>query len=250
MDTTIEKPKSAISASSVHKLCPADKSKTKTAQSYVLELAMREIGIKDNIETAAMRHGTTNQYNAFDMAVKPTFPDAVWHDQYIAIDERCGASPDVLIGNVPLDVKCPYSPFNFYDNVRSVKKAYLYQLQMQMLATNADTSYLLFFCTKPETFGMEEWQEFPIELERRVKLLEFKQDKAIQDEIMQAVDTWHPKKLEMVARLKEAEVLDYDRFFFDSEIGIEYRHLSDASNIFNVSKIYRLENEFFYQLNK
>ena len=97
---------------------------------------------------------------------------------------------------------------------------------------------------------MEEWAEFPIELERRVKLLEFKKDQVIQDEIMQAVETWHPKKLEMVEKLKAAEVIDYDRFFFDSEIGIEYRHLSDASNIFNVSKIYQLENEFFYQLNK
>lgn len=250
METTIEKPKSAISASSVHKLCPADKSKTKTCQSYILELAMREIGIKDNIETAAMRHGTNNQYNAFELAVKPLFEQAVWHDEYIAIDERCGASPDVLIGNVPLDVKCPYSPYNFYDNVRSVKKAYIYQLQMQMIATGADTSYLLFYCTKPETFGMEEWQEFPIELERRVKLLEFAKDESIQEEIMQAVDTWHPKKIEMVDKLKAAEVIDYDRFFFDTEIGIEYRQFGDASNLFNVDKIYRLENEFFYQLNK
>ena len=250
METTIEKPKSAISASSVHKLCPADKSKTKTCQSYVLELAMRELGIKDNIETAAMRHGTNNQYNAFEFAVKPKFEQAVWHDEYIAIDERCGASPDVLIGNVPLDVKCPYSPYNFYDNVRSVKKAYIYQLQMQMLATNADTSYLLFYCTKPETYSMEEWTEFPIELERRVKLLEFAKDTAIQEEIMQAVDTWHPKKIEMVDKLKQAEIIDYDRFFFDTEIGIEYRQFGDASNLFNVEKIYRLENEFFYQLNK
>jgi hypothetical protein len=246
----IEKPKSAISASSVHKLCPADKFKTKTAQSYVLELAMKDIGIVDDFDNAAMRHGRNNQHDAYMLAVLPTFPNAVWHDEYIAIDDRCGASPDVLIGNIPLDVKCPYSFYNYYDNIRSVKKAYLYQLQMQMIATNADTSYLLFYCTKPESYGMEEWTEFPIELERRIKLLEFAKDTAIQDEIMQAVDTWHPKKLEMVEKLKEAETIDYDRFFFDTEIGIEYRQFSDASNFFNVSKIYRLENEFFYQLNK
>jgi hypothetical protein len=247
---TIEKPKSAISASSVHKLCPSDKSKTKTCQSYVLELAMREIGINKKIETAEMRHGITNQLNAFEFAVKPLFADSIWYDQYIAIDNRCGASPDVLIGDVPLDVKCPSSPFNFYCNVRSVKRAYVYQLQMQMIATGANTSYLLFYCTKPETFGMEDWQEFPIKLERRVKLLELPKDSLIQDEIMQAVDNWHSKKIEMIEMLKSAEIIDYDRFFFDLEIGVEYRYLSDASNIFNVKSIYRLENEFFYTLNK
>jgi hypothetical protein len=246
---TIEKPKSAISASSVHKLCPADKSKTKTAQSYVLELAMRELGIYNNATTAEMRHGIDNQTVAYEVAVLPKYSKAVWYDKFIAIDNRCGASPDVLIGDIPLDVKCPYTIPSFFENINNVSKAYIYQLQMQMLATKGKEAVLCVYCTKPKEYGVE-WNEHHIELERRIKFIEFKADTAIQDEIMQQVDVWHPKKIELVDRLKNAEELSLERYFFDSEIGIKYNTLSESSNVFNINKIYKFERKFYYQLNK
>lgn len=249
METTIEKPKSAISASSVHKLCPADKSKTKTCQSYVLELAMRELGIYNNVTTAEMRHGIDNQTVAYEVAVLPKYSEAVWYDKFIAIDNRCGASPDVLIGDIPLDVKCPYTIPSFFENINNVSKAYIYQLQMQMLATKGKEAVLCVYCTKPKEYGVE-WNEHHIELERRIKFIEFKADTAIQDEIMQQVDVWHPKKIELVDRLKNAEELSLERYFFDSEIGIKYNTLSESSNVFNINKIYKFERKFYYQLNK
>ena len=120
---------------------------------------------------------------------------------------------------------------------------------MQMLATKGKEAVLCVYCTKPKEYGVE-WNEHHIELERRIKFIEFKADAAIQDEIMQQVDVWHPKKIELVDRLKNAEELSVERYFFDSEIGIKYNTLSESSNVFNINKIYKFERKFYYQLNK
>lgn len=235
-----------ISASRVSELCPKDGSKSKTAQSYILDLAMECLGIKDSLDTQATRHGLVNQFNAFEFVVKPRFEGAVWHDEYMPIDDRCGASPDVLIGNVPMDIKCPYTPDKYFELFDSLPKCYVYQLQMQMIATGAENAYLLPYCTRPETFGDEVWEEYPIPLEERFRIIEVKKSDEIQSEIMLAVDKWHPKKIELIEMLKNAEEIGLERYFFESKGGAVYRKLKDANNIWMLDKVYRMGNEFYY----
>ena len=43
----------------------------KTAQSYVLELALQMLGIKKDITTGDMLHGINNQMPAFQQVIKP-----------------------------------------------------------------------------------------------------------------------------------------------------------------------------------
>ena len=235
-----------ISASRIADLCPKDEGKTKTCQSYILDMAMESIGIKDSLDTQATRHGLVNQFNAFEFVVKPKFPNAVWHDEYIPIDDRCGASPDVMDGIIPMDVKCPYTPDKYFELVDSLPKVYAYQLQMQMIATGSDTAYLIPYCTRPECFGDEVWTEYPIPLEERHRVIEVKKSDEIQSEIMVAVDKWHPKKIQLIELLKDAEEMSLERYFFESKGGSVYRKLKEANNIFMLDKIYRMGNEFYY----
>lgn len=235
-----------ISASRIVELCPKDVGNTKTCQSYILDLALESIGITDYFETSAMRHGTTNQHNAFNMVVRRLFKNAVWHDEYIPIDDRCGASPDVLIGNIPLDIKCPYTPYKYFELCNSIGKRYLYQLQMQMIATESDIAYLLPYCTRPETFLMDSWEEYPVAIEDRYRLIEVPASDEIQSEIMLSVDKWHPKKLQLIDMLKNAKPLTLEEYFFDSKGGVMYKELKDSSNIFSVDEVFRIEDEFYY----
>src|SRR5688572_21348496 len=78
----------------------------KTAQNYILDLALQSLSIKDELSTKATEHGLNNQLYAFEKVVQPLYPGSVWHDEYIPINEYCGASPDSLDGNIPTDVKC------------------------------------------------------------------------------------------------------------------------------------------------
>jgi hypothetical protein len=240
------KPKGVFSASRIVDLCPVDQTKTKTAQSYCLDLALEIIGIEKDLETAAMRHGAVNQHNAFELVVKPLYPNALWHDDYIPINDVCGASPDVLIDGIPLDIKCPYTPMSFFEHVAKIARPYAYQLNMQMWACNSSRAIICYYCTRPETFAMEEWREYDIPLDSRFRLFEVSVDEAIVDEMNAAIEKYLPVRNQIVEMLKSATVISDEQFFFDSEIGVKYRHLKDATTITNLKEAYRLHNEFLY----
>ena len=222
----------------------------KTAQSYVLDLALQTIGIKDEMQTAAMRHGLVNQHNAFELLVKPFFPDAKWHDESILIDERCSASPDVLIGNVPLDIKCPYNVDNFFEQCENVPKKYYLQVQMQMMATQASEGYLLFYLSKPEVFGEENWQEYPVAIEERYKLFRYEADADIQGEIMEAVEKYHPLKLQVIDLLTNAKILGWVEYFMLQKNGYALRPIKESSNLLNLSEVFRVNDKFYYLKSK
>jgi hypothetical protein len=222
----------------------------KTAQSYLLDLSLQSLGIKDDMQTAAMRHGLVNQHNAYELLVKSFFPEAKWHDESILIDERCSASPDVLIGDVPMDIKCPYNVDNFFDQCENVPKKYYLQVQMQMMATKASEGYLLFYLSKPEVFGEENWQEYPVAIEERYKLFRYDADADIQAEIMDAVDKYHPLKLQVIELLKSAKDLEWLEYFTMQKQGYSLRPLKEASNLFNMTECYRVRDKFYYLKSK
>lgn len=219
----------------------------KTAQSYILDLALQSLGIKDDISTPAMKHGINNQLNAFQQVVKPLYPTAEWHDEFILINDYCGASPDVLIESSPLEQKCPFFIDAFIEQINKPPTKYFQQVQMQMMACKSDIGRLVFYLTKPEEWGDEnEVVEYPFPLELRFKVFEFKKDNEIQELILQKVDESEPKKQQMIKMLQEAEIIDSEQYFYEQISGYAYRKLKDCNNILNLDKIIRVNNEFYY----
>jgi len=225
----------------------------KTAQSYVLELAMAMVGIKKDIQTTDMLHGVTNQMPAFSQCIKSIYNDAVWFDEYIAIDERCGASPDfILADNFVGDIKCPSYIDTYLAQIEKVPTKYFLQVQMQMLAGNVDLGLLCFFLTKKEEWGSDEsWEEYPMPLEDRHKIFEFKRDEESIDNILQAIEKYEPEKQKLVEKLVCAPIVDEVEFFYNQINGAKFRPLKEASNIFNASEnIIRVKDKIYYKLTK
>ncbi len=219
----------------------------KTAQTYILDLALQSIGINDDFTTPAMKHGIANQINAFEKVVKPLFPSADWHDDFILINEYCGASPDILIDSSPMDVKCPYYIDTYLEQINKPPTKYFAQVQMQMMACKSDIGRLCFYLTKPEEWGSDqEIVEFPFPLELRFKIFEFGKDEELQENILKKVEESEPKKQQAIKLLQEAVIMEEEEFFYTQMNNFAIRKLQDCSNIFNLDQAIRVNDKFYY----
>ena len=220
----------------------------KTAQSYILDLAMQSIGLRDELSTPAMKHGIQNQMNGFEQVVKPLFPNAEWHDEFILINEYCGASPDILNESSPMDIKCPYYIDTFIEQINKPPTKYFAQVQMQMMACKSDIGRLVFYLTKPEEWGQEtEVVEYPFPLELRFKIFDFKKDEELQEKILEKVHESQPKKEQMIKLLTDAKLIEVDQFFYEQMTGFSYRKLSDCNNVLNLDNCIRVGDKFYYK---
>jgi hypothetical protein len=209
---------------------------------------MQSIGLKQDINTPAMAHGTNNQINAFERVILPRYHNAIWFDQYLPINEYCGASPDILINGCPADVKCPFHVDSFLEQINSVPTKYFQQIQCQMMACKADTGVLAFYLTRPEVWGADDWEEYPLPLEKRFKIFEFQKDEALHDLILQKVEEYEPKKQQVIKLLKDALIMDFEQFFYLQWEGNKLRLLKDCSNLFKLEQVIRVNDNFYYQI--
>ncbi len=240
--------KTTFSASRISELLAGGTGKT--ASNYILDLAMQSIGISKDLETPAMRHGLVSQKYAFDSVVKPLDEDALWLDEYIPINDYCGASPDCLMFGSPADIKCQFYIDSYVEQCQKVPTKYYQQVQMQMMATGSDKGRLINYLTKPEVWGSEEWYEYPFPLEMRFKIFEFDKDEEVQERILEEVEKAEPKKQSIIKLLSEAELMDEELFFYEQIGGYAYRKLKDCSNIFNLDKVIRVNDTFYYSVKK
>ena len=237
--------KTTFSASRIGELLAGGQGKT--ANNYILDLAMQSIGIKDDISTPAMKHGIANQINAFEKVVKPLYEGAEWHDEYIKINDFCGASPDILNYGCPMDIKCPFTIDQYLEQIAQPPKKYYQQVQMQMMACKADTGHLVYYLTKPEEWGEEDWKEYPFPLEVRFKIFEYKKDEELHDEILKKVEESEPKKQQLISLLLDAEIMGVEEFFYKQINGNAYRKLKECSNVMNLTKCIRVKDNFYYE---
>ena len=219
----------------------------KTAQSYILDLAMQSIGIRQEISTPAMKHGIQNQMNGFEQVVKPLFPNAEWHDEFILINDHCGASPDILNDSSPMDIKCPYYIDTYLEQINKPPTKYYAQIQMQMMACKSDVGRLIFYLTKPEEWGQETAvQEYSFPLQLRFKIFEFSKDEELQEKILMKVEESQPKKLQIIELLGNAELLSEEEFFYEQMNGFNYKKIQEANNILNLDSLIRVNDKFYY----
>ena len=251
METQVinSKPKGVFSASTISQLLAGGTGKTK--QSLIYENCLNILGLKEDFQNEAMRHGIATEENAFEYTVKPLFDNAIYQSNiYIPINENCGATPDVLIGNDVLDIKCPTLE-KFHSYLWNVPKAYKDQLQMQLLATGGEKAYLLFYLSKPVTFdNADTWNEYEFSnFDDNYILKEFNKDNEVQENILKAIEEAVPIRNEILEILMNAPMVDLKYLCDYTKTGGQYAKLKESNNILK-SDIFRFDDNFYYFKNK
>jgi len=214
----------------------------KTRLNYIYDVACDVLGAKDDFETSAMRHGTTNQYNAFELAFKPNF-GGQWFDEYVPINDKCGASPDVIDVDFVADMKCQFMIDTYLDAIDRTPKKYEYQVQMQMMALGVEYGYVCNYLTRPEKFG-EDWVEYNMPLELRYDIKRIEKSEEIHDKILEAVEINYPILQECIAMLGNANVMTEDEFIY-KQYNRELKLRNLKENWQSKGEIYRFENKFY-----
>lgn len=219
----------------------------KTRQNYIHDIASEVFGIKAEITTKAMEHGKANQLDGFEYArqIDDRLKSAKWFDEFIAINDKCGASPDVLGAGFTADVKCQYSIYNYIEQCENTNKKYYLQVQMQMMAYKVDIGYLINYLTRPYEYGIE-LPEYPFPLKERIFVKEIKIDEEAVDNILKAVDTHYQSIDICLQKMRNAEVLDEIDFFISMKTDkIKYLKHKDINWIKDDRRLYLVNNTFY-----
>jgi hypothetical protein len=194
--------KGKFTASEIWKLMgkPKDKNETwsETAKTYILEKAVEQAtGYRKQISSKEMEHGIMTEPEAFENWVRVSGLQYTYTaKEFFAINEISGASPDgVLYDGLDVisvcDLKCP-QPMTFMELITErpeVDNKYFYQLQMQMLATKCDIGYLVYYLANEfvNTYTNEVEFTFEIPLHKRIYAIQIKEDKEVQEKMMEKI---------------------------------------------------------------
>ncbi|HRH54449.1 MAG TPA: YqaJ viral recombinase family protein [Chitinophagales bacterium] len=226
-----------------------------TRLSYIYDVAASMFGCLEPFDNAHTRHGVTNQHDAFISVVKPNFKNAIWYDQYKAINDNAGASPDAYVEEgIPLDVKCPTSIDSYssevhkYSNVITSKTnaGYFVQVQVQMLTTNAPYGYLLFYLTKFRSYMETDWTEYIMPLAHRYTLIKFDRNEELQDTWLKAVDEAVIRRDRIAELMANAKVMDEFEYFYIQTKHNKLFRAKNAPNHLSIKYI-RVGNRFYYE---
>lgn len=191
-----------FTASEIWKLFVEPRKKTdqwsETAKTYILEKAVEQAtGYRKQITSKEMEHGIMTEPEAFENWVKVSGVLYTYTaKEFFEISPIAGASPDgVLYDGLNIisvcDIKCP-QPLTFMELIAErpeVDTKYFYQLQMQMLATNADNGFLVYYLAKEfvNTYTNEVEFSFDIPLEKRIYAIEIKRDQEVQGKMLDKI---------------------------------------------------------------
>lgn len=237
-----------IGASEIGALFTQNGLKAKTAQTLAYEKAVELInGHKKEFTTVAMQHGIFNEEDAFRNVVSQVFPNAVYQsDISFPIKENVWATPDVTddVEGFALDIKCPYSVYTFFENVRKLPATYMAQNQMQMLATGYNRGLVLLYLTSNVT---DEWGnkiEFDIPLSERHQFIEIDADKEFHKEILTRTDGFFEMRDTIHSHLLEAKEVSDMEYFELGKSDHKITRFKDKSNLLTwKGKIFKNERE-------
>jgi hypothetical protein len=238
-----------IGASEVGGLFTKAGLKAKTAQSLAYEKAKELInGYKRDITTVAMQHGIFNEEEAYFNVVQPFYPNSKYQSsESIWINDKTWVTPDVIddVEGITIDIKCPYSPFTFWKNVRRLPETYISQNQMQMIGTGHKKGAICIYLTST---NIDEWGnkiEFDIPLEDRHYYATIEAQEDYQNEILTRLDQFFPIRDTILSHLiKAEEISDMDFFNLCGEKKVT--RFKDKSNLLTwEDKIIKNSNEYY-----
>jgi hypothetical protein len=252
METNIDK-LGGIGASEVGKLFTKDGLKAKTATTLALEKAEELInGYKKFFSTIATQHGVFSEEEAYWSVVKPFYPNAKYQSSdSIWLSDKSWVTPDVVddIEGITIDIKCPYSPYTFWNNVRKLPDTYISQNQMQMIGTGHKKGAICLYLTSTNIDEYGNKMEYDIPLNDRHLFLPIDAQEDYQAEILKRIDEFFPIRDLILSHLMKAPIVS-DKEFFDLCGFRKVTKFKDKSNLLtwedklirNGKDYYTLEN--------
>jgi hypothetical protein len=237
-----------FSASRIGELLAAGTGKTRN--NYIFEIAESHVGAKKDITTQAMYHGINNEIYAIGILTSiyggKANSDKEGNQVSYKVNDYLTATPDALSDTWVGESKCQYSIHGFFEQNDKLSTKYHLQVQTQMLALNVDKGFLINYLTKPEKFGQDDWQEYPIELNKRYFVHELKKEPEIQDQILMMSEKHYSEIGLCIDILGSAVLLDHNEFFqrqfFDK---VRFIKLKDCNWLENDKTVFRYENDFY-----
>jgi hypothetical protein len=222
----------------------------KTRLNYIFELAEKKTGYYKDFTTNAMIHGIQSEDTAIDILINIyggyANRDGKGGQVFFPINKYIGSTPDAIHDDWVADAKCQYYIHTYFEQCDKLSKKYWLQVQCQMMSLKVDKGYLINYLTKPEQFGEDDWQEYPIPLNQRYFIHEIKKDHAIQDEILTYAEKYYPYIDLCAEMLVSAEELDHDKFF-----GLQWTNryrfvkLKDVDWQSNEKQVYLYDRNFY-----
>lgn len=249
METIIDKI-GGIGASEIGKLFTREGLKAKTAQTLAYEKAEEMIfGYRKDFTTVAMQHGIFNEEEAFNIVVRPNYPNARYQSsESIPLRDGVWVTPDVVddVEGFTMDIKCPYTIFTFYKNINKLPDTYIAQNQMQMMGTGHDNGFVVIYLTSNT---VDEWGnkiEYDIPIEERHVFLPLQKDEVFQKEINERIDGFFPLRDQIYNDLKNAHPISDMEYFDIARTAKRVTRFKDKSNLTTwADKIFYNEREGF-----
>lgn len=222
----------------------------KTRQNYIFELAENHIGIKSDLLTKAMSHGIQNEVYAMSILTSVVGgeinDDGFGNQISYPVNDYLSATPDGKGEGFTMDAKCNYYIHTFFEQKDKLPLGYHYQIQTQMMALKVDKGYLINYLTKPEMFGQDDWEEYPIPLDLRYHIHELTKDDAVHDSILSHAEKYYPLIGQCVDMIGGATILNHDHFFgMQFHDKVRFNKLKDVNWITNDKEVFRYDNVFY-----
>lgn len=210
-----------VGASEVGKLFTGRGVKAKTAHSFAYEKALELIrGYRDFVSTNAMLHGINSEVDGYNDVVKIKYPNAqLRSDVSIFLDETekysYWATPDVTddFEGITIDIKCPYTPYTYWNNVNKLPEQYKAQNQMQMIGTGHTKGAICIYLTGSEIDEYGNKKEYDIPALERSCFVFQEADKEFQNEIHKRISEFFKMRDLILEGLEQApEITDEELF--------------------------------------
>lgn len=162
-----------------------------TAKNYVFDYLKEHIyGVRKEIKNKYLSKGLTLEGEAIDTAIDwLNLPFVLKNEKYFEDDYFCG-TPDLILEDEVLDIKCSWDCFTFPLFEKEVPtKDYFYQLQVYMHLTGKTKSRLVYvLLNTPEELTWEQQNDYSnLDKKYRIKTFSIDYDKSVIEDLQQRV---------------------------------------------------------------
>lgn len=164
---------------------------SKTTETYVQNWIKESIyGVRKEIKSKYLNKGLSLEDEAIDTAINwLDLAFVLKNEKYFEDDFFCG-TPDLILENEVLDIKCSWDCFTFPLFDKEVPtKDYFYQLQVYMHLTGKTKARLVYvLLNTPEELSYEQQNDYSnLDKKYRIKTFSIDYDKSIIEDLQQRV---------------------------------------------------------------
>ena len=236
-----------VGASEVSALFTKDGIRSKSAQTLAYNKALEILtGERKEISTKAMEHGIINEPEAYENCIMFNIPEAnLQSTESYFIKDGLWATPDVVTHESVIDIKCPYTPYSYFQNIKKVNKSYIIQVNTQMTALGVDGGALLFYLTADNYDKYGNKIEYKIPLKDRFSFVGIEKQDNFLSELLKKFDEFQELRDLILNDLTDVPEFD-DLYYCDISKKKKVTRFKDKSNLrMWGGKIFKYKNEFY-----